>query len=217
MASWAVFDVDGTLLPGTSMERMFMKHLVQIRKLPLRNILFYFSRILLKLISEDLTDAFKSNKYYLRRLPVETVREISQELIENEIWSAISSKGLETIDVCRRENYKIMLMSGSPDFLILPLEKKIGADYTIATQMRIEDGQFTGEIVGLHPYGIHKRHLLEKLSPKLKIEFEKSMVFANHHTDALHMELFGKAVAVNPTPKLEKIAGKRQWGIEWWT
>ena len=46
MARWAVFDVDGTLLAGFSMERRFVDYLLRRKKLPLKNLLNYFLKIL---------------------------------------------------------------------------------------------------------------------------------------------------------------------------
>ena len=44
----------------------------------------------------------------------------------------------------------------------------------------------------------------------------KSIVYANHHSDSIHVEMFGKAVVVNPTAALKKIAAERSWEIQFW-
>lgn len=216
MSRWAVFDVDGTLLPGTSMEKMFLLHLIKRRKLPLRNFIFYFLRLLLKLLYENSTEAFKNNKYYLKNLPVNGVRASAGQFVKHRILPQISQAGMQKMNLLRTEGYRILLMSGSPDFLVQPLAKHLKPDFTIATVLETQGDIFTGRIVGLHPYGERKKQLLEQAAAELQIDFGKSVVFADHHADADHMQLFAKAAAVNPTRQLRKLALTNNWEIEIW-
>ena len=112
-----------------------------------------------------------------------------------------------------------MMMSGSLDVLVENIREVCSPDYLICTELEIapgNSGRFTGRVVGLHPYGSRKKQILSNLQDKLEIDFGRSVVFANHHSDVHHMELFGEAVAVNPSPELKKIAQKRGWRIKLW-
>jgi len=216
MNRWAVFDVDGTLLPGTSMEKMFMLHLIKQRALPLQGFVFYFLRLVLKLLYENSTEAFKNNKYYLKNLSISNLKTTAEQFVNRQILPRISQTGVDKINQLHEEGYRVLLMSGSPDFLVDPLAEHLKPDYTIANVLETKDDFFTGRVVGLHPYGERKKQLLEGLTAKLQIDFSRSVVFANHHADADHMQLFAKAVAVNPTRKLRKLALVNNWEIEIW-
>ena len=89
-------------------------------------------------------------------------------------------------------------------------------DYFISSELEIEDHLFTGHLKTSHPYGQRKVQILQGLQTKLDIDFQNSIVFANHHSDVPHMLLFGEAVAVNPTSRLIKFAEKNHWEIERW-
>ena len=216
MARWAVFDVDGTLLPKASMEQRFLLHLLKRGVIPHKNIVGYFFLAIISTLKGNWVEGFKNNKGYLRGLPVKEIKTLAKYFYQNAISPALSQIGLDTVEQYRKEGYKILIMSGSPDFLTEYLVAQIKPNHSVWTTMEIMDGKYTGRIVGLHPYGIRKKQILEQLQPQLEIDFNTSIVFANHHADGPHMEIFGNAVAVNPTTTLRKIAKKRGWEVEFW-
>jgi HAD superfamily phosphoserine phosphatase-like hydrolase len=213
---WAVFDVDGTLFPPSSMEKTFILLMLKKGALSPQNIFYYFLEGTYRLFFYGIAEGFKSNKYYLRNLPVNPVRQEALKLIRKSIWPAISPTGKNHIRLYCKNHYKILIMSGSPDFLTYPLCQYLNPDYTIAADLEVRQSYFTGKLKGLHPYGKRKTILLQQLKNSLEIDFEESIVFANHHADYDHMNLFGKAVAVNPTPRLKTIAMKHHWPVENW-
>jgi len=216
MTRWAVFDVDGTLFPSSSMEKSFIRFMLKKGAIPVQNIFTYFSLGLLKTLFEGYEEGFKNNKYYLKFLPVLPIAKTAAIFVRQQIWQKISTTGLERITEYRLNKYHILIMSGSPDFLTHPLAKLIKSDFTIAAELEICDQQFTGKLKNLHPYGERKSQLLIEHQSLLQIQFDESVVFANHDTDYHHMKLFGKAIAVNPSAKLKMLAQKNHWQTEVW-
>lgn len=216
MSRWAVFDVDGTLFPPSSMEKTFIGHMLRKGAIPAANIFYYFLTGCVRTILTNYAEGFKNNKYYLKYLPVRPIQSAARQFVHQFIWPRISSTGKEQIRLCRQNGYRILIMSGSPDFLTYPLANYLQPDLTIAAELELKEDQFSGELTGLHPYGERKTFILKELSKKYAIDFQNSMVFANHHSDYHHMVLFGKAIAVNPTAKLKKLAEKEGWKIELW-
>ena len=216
MAKWAVFDVDGTLLPKTSMEKWFITYAAKRRLIPLKNLFYFFSTALNFTLKGNWVNAVKGNKLYLKDLPVDRINKTSLLFFEINIVPALSADGKETIDRYRSQGYKILIMSGSPEFLTLSLENIFHPEKIISTNLETREDRYIGQISGMHLYGKHKTRILKNLQTELEIDFEKSIVFANHHADADHMDLFGEAIAVNPTQKLKSIAEERTWRIEFW-
>ncbi len=216
MARWAVFDVDGTLLPATSMEKYFLLHIVKNGFLPFQNIFYYFLTALIGALQGNWVESFKNNKIYLRGISARSLQNYSYSFFRRSIVPALSSAGLQRLESYRQEGYKIMVMSGSPDFLTRHMQNLFCTDYLISTVLEIRDDHYTGKVLGPHPYGARKRQILLELQNELRIDLDKSVVFANHHSDEHHMELFGQAVAVNPTVRMKEIARQRGWAIERW-
>jgi phosphoserine phosphatase len=105
-------------------------------------------------------------------------------------------------------------LSGSLNALIEPMRQYTGADVAIASQPRIADHRLTGGLEGLHPYGPHKATLVRQLAAERAIELAASFCYADHHTDAPMLSLFGHPVCVNPSDKLRAIAQRFGWPVE---
>jgi len=216
MSRWAVFDVDGTLFPPSSMEKTFIGYMLRKGAIPPANIFYYFLIGCIRTIMTNYAEGFKNNKYYLKYLPVRPIQSAGRQFVNHYVWPRISSVGRNQLRLYHQDGYRILIMSGSPDFLTYPLAAYLQPDLTIAADLEIKENQFSGELSGLHPYGERKTILLKELAKKHAIDFEESIVFANHHSDFHHMELFGKAIAVNPTIKLRRLAAKKGWKIDVW-
>jgi len=213
MARWAVFDMDGTLLPGDSLEGIFMRHALRARLLPAWNVVAF---ILACLRDRDVWDAFRRDKTYLTGLSVSVVEKYAQSLFTRFILPALSPDGLRVMEE-RRRDHAVMVMTGAPDFLTRHLSEASAIDRAVCTMPEVCNGRYTGGIVGLHPYGERKRDILLALRNKLDIDFARSIVYANHHSDIPHMELFGEAVVVNPTVRLRWHARRHGWAVASWS
>lgn len=216
MARWAVFDVDGTLIPGVSMEQIFLGYLMKKKLLPAKNIAWFFLYGIVSIITKGIEEGPKKNKSYLRKMPVEAIEKFAEDCFRKHIENAVSRKGINELNSRRDDGYKIMIMSGSPEFLARRLGDILRPDFIASTNFETSGGKFTGGISGIHPYGRRKLELLNSLKDKLDIDFQNSIVYANHDSDIFHMEQFGQAVAVNAASKLRQEASKRNWRIEKW-
>ena len=82
MHPWAVFDVDGTLLPHLSMESAFQRHLFGNRFLKSEQIFRHLSRTTSLLMKKQVDIAFYQNKAYLRGLPADVVNQQASEAFQ---------------------------------------------------------------------------------------------------------------------------------------
>jgi HAD superfamily hydrolase (TIGR01490 family) len=216
MAAWAIFDIDGTLLPGTSMERIFWRCLLRRRQLPARNIFHFISRGLAGARKAGLEGFLKSNKSYVKGLSVSGVRLLAADCYRRRIVPRLAQKGKEAVESLRRQGYKIMIISGAPDFLADLLRVEYAPDLIISTGLEIDSGRYTGRMSTLHPYGQRKTNILAGLAEKGDLDFARSIAFADHHSDIPHLAMFGRAVVVNPKRRLRRYARGHGWKIVRW-
>ena len=216
MGEWAVFDVDGTLLPGTSMEMIFVNELLKRRTIHFMTIAAYAFSIIKTVARREGMGAIHRKKGYLKGLDAQQIVYESRKIFQHRIISRLSQKGIEEIKKHREMGYSILIMSGSPDFLTHQLQEIYTPDHIVATTPEVIDGRYTGKIVGPHPFGQRKSEILESLKTDLHIDFDVSIAFANHHADIDHLRLFKTAVAVNPSRKLKAAALQNGWRIDSW-
>lgn len=212
---WAVFDVDGTLLPGTSMERLAVRRLVESGVVTASMLVRFVLSGIRDLAREGIPGLLR-NKAYFRGLRERDLSAFSEEMVRRSVVPRIPSAAREEMEGLRRNGYRILLFSGAPDFMLHPLALALGADAAIGTVLEIEDGRFTGRVMAEHLYGPAKTAILKEKAEDLKLDFEKSVVYANDASDAEHMRLFGTAVAVNPRAGLRREARERGWRVTRW-
>lgn len=216
MAIWAVFDVDGTLLPRTSMERQFWRYVLRRRRLSARNVIHFILKGLSGALSGGLDSLVKSNKSYVIDMTVEEVALLAADCYRRRIAPRLSPQGKDAVESLRRQGYKIMIISGAPDFLAERLRTDYTPDLLICSRLEVKSGRYTGRPSSLHPYGERKKSILLGLAEKGALDFRRSFAFADHPSDISHLALFGRPVAVNPKGKLWRLARQRGWTIVRW-
>lgn len=204
----AIFDVDGTLVRGGT-ERRFFYYLVRQKKLtPLRAVGF-----MMRLAAAP--HGRFHDKNYLAGMRVEDLRQLSRRCFQEVIRYRLRSAGVACVQGHQAEGHKIVLLTGSLDFVVLPLKEYLAADWLIATEPARQDGYFTGAIAGFHPRGENKRLLLEELARRQGFDLSGSFAYGDHEEDVPLLGCVGRPVAVNPTRTLQRVAQTRRWPIRY--
>lgn len=231
--SAAFFDIDRTLVVGTSLERCFLRlawrekalgpavlgknFLAGLQALglfpakgafPIPPGLDFFTRLRYAF--------FSGNKSYLRGLSLERCRTLAEETFRREVFPRLSLRGMETVHRHRSEGRRIILFSGTLDFLGEPLRAYLSAERLLAARPEVRDGVLTGRLIEPHPYGEAKRILLLALAAEEGLDLACSYAYADHHTDIPFLASVGNPVAVNPDRRLAHEATRRNWAIETW-
>jgi HAD superfamily hydrolase (TIGR01490 family) len=204
----AIFDVDGTLVQGGT-ERLFFRYLVQTGRLNLPRALGF----LLQLAANP--HSRYRNKSYLAGLTVTDMDYLGRCCFQEIILPRLRPPAVARLKAHQSGGRKILLLTGSLAFLMLPLQEHLKADWLIATELVHLSGMFTGEIKGLHPRGENKRLLFEELARHQGLDLSSSSAYGNHEEDAPLLSSVGHPVAVSPTRSLKRLARKRGWPVEY--
>lgn len=209
----AVFDVDRTLLPGTTAERIFVRRLWREGELgwrqALAGLIFTARRPRPSLAAE-----WRAYRPYLRGKEHGAVAALARRCFEEEIRPRLAARGLERLRRHQAEGALTVLLSGSLAELIEPMREEVGADLVIASRLRVIGSRLAGGLDGLHPYGLAKAALVQQLAGERAIELVASYCYADHHSDVPMLSLFGHPVCVNPTARLRAIALRLGWPVE---
>jgi HAD superfamily phosphoserine phosphatase-like hydrolase len=213
---WAVFDVDGTILPRASMERILIRELIREGLIPVRSFFLFFFYALRSVCRKGGRSEFLENKRYFQDLPERQLALFSKGLVDEKVMARIPAAAVDEMRALRESGYKILLMSGAPEFLLCPLAERLGADAAAGTVLETASGRLTGIPLGGHLFGQAKTRLLERQRRELGLDFSRSVVYANDSSDADHMRMFGTAVAVTPRRGLLRTARLNGWKVVEW-
>ncbi|MDQ3928011.1 MAG: haloacid dehalogenase-like hydrolase [Chloroflexota bacterium] len=208
----AVFDVDRTLVPVTTTERIFIRYL--LRRGVLRwNALLAITLLVLRSLPARVSpfEAMRRERAYLAGQPYAKIRRLAHDCFDTGIKPRISRAGLEAISEHKAKGEVVVLLTGSLDFLMEPFKEYVGADHLIAAKMEVVDGKLTGRIVGDWPYGSYKAVLIRHFAQEHGLDFTRSSAYADHHTDHEVLRLFGNPVVINARTKMQEIARREGW------
>jgi HAD superfamily hydrolase (TIGR01490 family) len=207
----AVFDVDRTLVPVTTTERIFIRYLLRNRVLGPRAVLNTLVFMARQFPRVSPFEAIRRQRAYLAGQPLEKMRRLARACFETEIKPRISQAGLDAIREHKAQGHVVVLLSGSLDFLLEPMQEYVGADHLIAAHLEVEHGKLTGRIVGDFPYGTYKAVLIRHFAEQHGLDFSRSYASADHHTDHEVLSLFGNPVVINAKEKMLEIARREGW------
>jgi HAD superfamily hydrolase (TIGR01490 family) len=210
----AVFDVDRTLVPVTTTERIFIRYLFRKRVLGPGAIARTALFILRQTPRTSPFETIRRQRAYLAGQSYDKMSRLARRCFETDIKPRLSNAGLEAIKEHKAQGHTIVLLSGSLDFLLEPLKEYVGAQHLIAAHMEVVDGKLTGKIVGDYPYGSYKAILIRHFAEEHGLDFSRSYAYADHHTDHEVLRLFGNPVVINPKARMQEIASREGWPVK---
>jgi HAD superfamily hydrolase (TIGR01490 family) len=146
--------------------------------------------------------------------PQEQIRSLVEETLDEVIDPIIYAEALDLIREHRGAGRRVYIVSASPEEVVLPLARHLGADQAIATRAKVdEQGRYTGE-VELYAYGPFKAEAMRAEAARIGIDLDESYAYSDSHTDIPMLEAVGHPVAVNPDRELLKHATEHGWEIQ---
>jgi HAD superfamily hydrolase (TIGR01490 family) len=209
-----VFDIDGTLLPGTSCERLFTRYLVRNRIVNLSNLISFIFRGL-TLIPKGRPYIIKANKGYLRGFTPDDMDEIGKQFFHSHIENRISKKGIVRVTEHKMMGDKVVLLSGMPEFLLKNFSRLFKVTEYYGSVLEIDNNKYTGKTIGVFPLLMGKVDIIEKVLKQHHLDWINTTAYADHYLDKFLLQKAGKPIAVNPDEKLKALAERNNWRIEY--
>lgn len=211
----AFFDVDHTMLPGASLERLFVRNLWHRGGLGLRDLVRMGASIL-RSGRGSLTRRIKSNKAYLAGKPVADVEAHAKPFVMEVIRPRLSDRALEMLEWHRRQGHRVVLLTGSLEVLVRPLADVLGIETVLSTHLEQQDGVYTGRWTPPHPYAEGKRMLLEQFARENGVDLARSYAYGDSLADRPMLSAVGHPRVVNAGWGMRRLAGRLGWPVLHW-
>jgi putative phosphoserine phosphatase/1-acylglycerol-3-phosphate O-acyltransferase len=109
---------------------------------------------------------------------------------------------------------RVVMATTTPYDLVKPLADALGLDDVIATRYTESGGRYTGGIVGNFVWGTGKLASVRDWSADHGVSMADSWAYSDSVFDVPLLSAVGRAVAVNPDPRLTLVALARRWPIQ---
>jgi phosphoserine phosphatase len=155
----------------------------------------------------------RANKQYLRGKPVTAMVSVAHKIFTPRIHSLIFPVMSSVIEHHRMSGDLLLLLTGTLDFIAECFASELQFDGYKASTLETLDDLFTGNLVGIQPYGIGKLEVMRDLRKEFSFDQNTVTLYANLYSDRYVMNTAEEPVAVNPDKALRRYAIKNGWKI----
>jgi len=143
---------------------------------------------------------------------VATVREIVADTLHHVVDPIVYDEAVSLIEEHHRLGRDVVIVSTSGAEVVGPIGELLGADHTVATEMEIVDGKYTG-VIEYYAYAEEKARAIRDLAEERGYNLEQCFAYSDSITDVHMLEAVGHPHAVNPDKELRKVALSRGWPV----
>lgn len=162
-------------------------------------------------------DQMEAMRRYMSQLvtgwDVAKVREIVGETLDEIIDPVIYEEAVALIDAHQAAGRDVIIISSSGTEVVEPIGERLGVDLAVGSQLVVEDGCYTGEIL-FYAYGENKAQAMRDLAAERNYDLVTSYAYTDSITDLPMLDAVGHPHAINPDDELRAIAIDRGWAIE---
>jgi HAD superfamily hydrolase (TIGR01490 family) len=221
----AFFDLDGTLIPGPSLEKRFFADLRYRGTVPVGNYFLWLARGA-RLIPRGIQAMRHANKMYLRGVltdqrssggkggqPEMAVPRFFPAAVEQVAWHA-------------KQGHAIILVSGTLEPLAREMALALmvrlavrGVEASLvvcATRLEENDGRWTGRIIGDAMYGEAKACAVRRIAAEGDFDLSQCYAYGDCVNDRWMLEAVGRPAVVNPSRGMKALAQRRGWTTLMW-
>jgi HAD superfamily hydrolase (TIGR01490 family) len=213
----AFFDVDNTMMQGASIY-WFARGLAARKYFTTGDLLrFAWGQLKFRLLATehhgDMSQAKQAALAFITGWRVDHIHrlaeEIFDELMAERIWSGTRALAQLHLDAGQR----VWLVTAAPVELGRVIAGRLGLTGALGTVAEVEDGAYTGRLVGDLLHGPAKADAITALAAEEGLDLARCTAYSDSANDLPMLSLVGHAVAVNPDSALRREARRRNWEV----
>jgi HAD superfamily hydrolase (TIGR01490 family) len=214
----AFFDVDKTLLPGSSMY-LFARGLYRRGFYDLRDIAgFAFGQLVFRLTGAEgrkgMEAAREQALAFIEGKRRDDLIQIGHDIVVEVIGPRIYPGMRRVIDDHHARGDRTYLVTAAPQELAQGIASYLGMDGALGTEAELVDGTYTGRLVGPVLHGPAKLDAVARLAAEQGVDLRHSSAYSDSVNDRPLLEGVGRPVAVNPDRYLRDLAAERGWPVQ---
>jgi len=207
----AIFDFDGTLISGYS-AIAFLREQLRRGDLSTRDFLELAGAMAsFGLGNMGFSAMMAITSQFLKGIEEEAYIQLGEELFTNQIARLVYPEARTLLAAHRAKGHTIAIISSATPYQVEPAAADLGIENVLCTQLEVEDGVFTGEVVHPTCFGQGKVDAAEVLADSVGANLGQSFFYSDSTDDQLLLESVGNPVALNPSEKLRAVARDNAW------
>ena len=162
---------------------------------------------------EDVAEAREQALAFVKGHRVDDTVEMAEEIFDEIIGDRVYGGTRELADLHLQAGQEVWLVTAAPVQLAQVIAKRLGLTGALGTVAEVEDGVFTGRLVGDILHGPGKKHAVAALAASSGLDLSRCAAYSDSVNDVPMLSMVGTAVAINPDRRLRRVATERGWSI----
>ena len=139
--------------------------------------------------------------------------ELADEAFDATVRPKLYKEAGALLERVKRAGHRIVLISGSPDFLVQRVAKMYDADDVIANRLEIRDGLATGRLLRPIVAGPEKARMIKAHAKEHGYDLDDCAAYSDSMSDVPMLSVVGRPAAVNPDFRLRALAKTHRWPV----
>ncbi|CAB4848556.1 unannotated protein [freshwater metagenome] len=213
----AFFDVDNTVMRGASIFHL-ARGLARRKYFTMREVSDFAWKQTKFVLNgsedlEDMTSATEAGLAFVKGRRVDDVvslgEEIFDELMARKLWPGTLALAQGHLD----RGQRVWLVTATPVELASLIARRLGLTGALGTVSQIENGTYTGKLIGAPLHGKAKAEAVRALAEREGLDLVRCTAYSDSANDVPMLSAVGRAVAVNPDSALRKHCRAVGWEI----
>lgn len=210
----ALFDLDNTLIAGDS-DYLWGQYLCDIGAVDAEWFKREHDRYYRDYLDGSLDiDAFL--RFQLRPLAtnsMDTLLAWRGDYMACKIDPIMLPRARDLLDSHRERGHTLAIITATNRFITEIIAAALGVEHLIATEPAMDGSRFTGEVMGVPSYATGKVIRLDQWLERLGQQPGETWFYSDSHNDIPLLERVDHAIAVDPDPRLGRVAAERGWQV----
>ena len=139
--------------------------------------------------------------------------ELADEAFDTVVRPALYQDGLSLVKRVKDAGHRVVLISGSPDFLLSKLARMLDIDDVIGNRLEIRDGKATGRLRRPIVAGPEKAKIIKAHAKEHGFDLDECAAYSDTMSDVPMLSVVGRPAAVNPDFRLRALAKTHRWPV----
>jgi len=141
----------------------------------------------------------------------------TESFYQRQVRTLFRPGGIDALKSHRASGDRVVLLTASSHFLAELVSQELALDGTLCNRLEVDpQGLLTGRTVGPICYGEGKLLHAQAEADRHQVKLLDCAFYTDSYSDLPVLEVVGQPVAVNPDPRLRRLAGKKGWKIVDW-
>lgn len=207
----AIFDYDGTLIAGYSATAFLREQILSGAMAP-REFASQFSAVRNFMNGKaGFSALMTATAGSLKGRSVQWFEETADKVYRKTIAGSIYPEARAIVEAHKRRGHTIAIISSATKYQIQPVAEDLGITTILCTELGVENGVFSGEVIRPTCFGEGKRIAAEKLSAAHGVNLFESFFYTDSADDLPLIEAVGRPRILNASQSLAAIAAQRGW------